>query len=81
MAEVGIRDAKMHRSPLLRRAAMGEEIVITNRVPVARLVRIPMKNARRGLGIFTGRFKVPDNFDASLPDDLLVAFEGKPVKL
>ncbi|MDQ6773106.1 MAG: type II toxin-antitoxin system prevent-host-death family antitoxin [Candidatus Dormibacteraeota bacterium] len=75
MAEVGVHEAKTHLSELLRRVATGEEIVIMRgRVPVARLVRAAPLRPRL-LGVDEGRFVVPDDFDAPLPDDLLAEFE------
>jgi len=78
MKQVNIREARTRFSRLLRRVAAGEEITITNRgVPVARLVPVPPKKAQRVLGIYSGQFSVPDDFDAPLPDEILDAFEGK----
>jgi antitoxin (DNA-binding transcriptional repressor) of toxin-antitoxin stability system len=55
--------------------AAGEEVVITRRgEAVASLVPVHRSSARR-LGVDRGRFTVPDDFDAPLPDDLLAAFE------
>jgi prevent-host-death family protein len=78
MKEVNTHEAKTHLSRLLRRAAAGEEITIANRgVPVARLVPVRGKDAGRKLGMYEGKFVVPDDFDAPLPDEILDAFEGK----
>ncbi|MDQ3662681.1 MAG: type II toxin-antitoxin system Phd/YefM family antitoxin [Actinomycetota bacterium] len=75
MTEVGVHEAKTHLSRLLRRVAVGEEIVIARGgKPVARLVPIERGGARR-LGMDEGLFKVPDDFDAPLPEDLQTAFE------
>ncbi len=75
MAEVGVHEAKTTLSRLLRRVAAGEEIVITRgREPVARLVPVG-EQPSRGLGMDSGRFAVPDDFDAALPDELLAHFE------
>lgn len=72
---VGVHEAKTQLSQLLRRVAAGEEIVITRRGrEVARLVP-PARRARRRLGFDRGRFAVPDDFDAPLPDESLDAFE------
>ena len=72
---VGVHEAKTHLSRLLEDVAAGEEVVITRRgEDVARLVPARRSAARR-LGIDRGRFAVPDDFDAPLPDDLLGAFE------
>ncbi|HKW61031.1 MAG TPA: type II toxin-antitoxin system Phd/YefM family antitoxin [Candidatus Acidoferrum sp.] len=83
MKEVNTYEAKTQLSRLLRRVAAGEEITIANRgVPVARLVPArPGKGARRELGVDRGKFVVPDDFDAPLPDEILDAFEGKEKRL
>lgn len=73
-AVVGVHEAKTHLSRLLERVAAGEEITITNRgVAVARLVR-PVGEGARRFGVDRGRFDVPDDFDAPLPDEVLDAF-------
>ena len=78
MKAVNTHEAKTQFSRLLRRVAAGEEITIANRgVPVARLIPIPGKRASRKLGKFRGKFVVPDDFDAPLPEEVLDAFEGK----
>lgn len=76
MTSVGIHQAKTHLSELLRRVATGEEIVIMRgREPVARLVPVQPPTDRRRLGMDKGVYAVPDDFDAPLPDDVLVAFQ------
>jgi len=75
-AEVNVHEAKTHLSRLLRRVLSGEEIVIARSgVPVARLVPIEPR-ARRVFGVDRGRFEVPDDFDAPLPEEVLRDFEG-----
>lgn len=75
-SEVNVRDAKTHLSRLLRRVAAGEEIVIVRAgVPVARLVAVASRDERR-FGIDRGRFEVPEDFDAPLPDGVRRDFEG-----
>ncbi|HEY6319305.1 MAG TPA: type II toxin-antitoxin system Phd/YefM family antitoxin [Acidimicrobiia bacterium] len=75
MVEVGVHEAKTHLSRLLQRVAAGDEIVITRSGrPVAKLVRVD--RAARVLGRDEGRFEVPDDFDAPLPDAELEAFEA-----
>ncbi len=72
---VGVHEAKTHFSRLLERVAGGEEILITRRgEEVARLVGVHRTAARR-LGIDRGRFTVPDDFDAPLPEEALESFE------
>jgi prevent-host-death family protein len=76
MTEVGIREAKTHLSRLLRRVVAGEEVVITKGgKAIARLV--PVRQAvSRELGRDRGRFEVPEDFDAPLPEEILREFEG-----
>ena len=78
MTQVNIHEAKTHLSRLLERAAAGEEIVIAKAGrPIARLTPIgPGAEGRRVLGKDAGLFEVPDDFDASLPDDVLESFES-----
>jgi prevent-host-death family protein len=79
MKQVNIHEAKTQFSRLLRRVAAGEEITIANRgVPVARLVPIPTTKPMRKLGIYGDTIKIPNDFDAPLPDEILDLFEGQP---
>jgi prevent-host-death family protein len=72
---VGVHEAKTHLSRLLEDVAAGEEVVITRRgEEVASLVPVRRSSARQ-FGTDRGRFVVPDDFDAPLPDELLDAFE------
>jgi prevent-host-death family protein len=79
--EVNIHQAKTHLSRLLQRVAGGEEITIARAgVPVARLVAVEPPRTPRPLGMDSGRFKVPEDFDAPLPDEVLALFEGEKPK-
>jgi prevent-host-death family protein len=72
---VGVHEAKTHLSRLLEEVAAGAEVTITRRgEAVASLVPVSPRAPRR-LGIDRGRFVVPDDFDAPLPDEVLAAFE------
>jgi prevent-host-death family protein len=72
---VGVHEAKTHLSRLLADVAVGEEVTITRRgEPIARLVP-PEVRPRRTFGKDRGRFVVPDDFDAPLPDELLDLFD------
>ena len=76
-----VTEAKAEFSKLLQHVAAGEEITITKRgAPVARLVPVETKKGKRRLGFYKGKFTVPDDFDAPLPDEILDAFEGKANK-
>lgn len=74
---VNIHEAKTHFSRLVERVERGEEIVIARGgKPVARLV--PLSAGPRVFGRMRGRIRVPDDFDAPLPQDVLVELTGAP---
>jgi prevent-host-death family protein len=76
MVEVNVHEAKTHLSRLLLRVAGGEEIVIARAgKPIARLVPIEPRTRRR-IGQDDGLFKIPDDFDAPLPDEVLALFQS-----
>jgi prevent-host-death family protein len=79
MSTVNIHAAKTHLSRLVEQAAAGEEIIIAKSgTPLAKLGPLgPANRKKRRLGILAGRLKVPTNFDAPLPSDILDAFEGR----
>lgn len=76
MRKVNVHEAKTHLSRLVDEVAEGEEIVIAKAgKPMARLV--PVRRKARELGWLEGKLRVPDDFDAPLPEDTLAAFEGE----
>lgn len=76
MPTVNVHEAKTQLSRLLEAAEAGEDIVIARAGrPVVRLV--PVRQARRKLGLMQGRFKVPEDFDAPLDERMLDLFEGR----
>jgi prevent-host-death family protein len=76
MIQVNIHEAKTHLSRLLAKVAEGEDVIIANAgTPVARLSAYQDKR-KRVLGRDRGLFKIPDDFDAPLPDDVLDSFEA-----
>jgi prevent-host-death family protein len=79
MIEVNVHEAKTHLSRLLARVAAGEEVILARAgKPIARLVPFRTLKGERPLGIDKGRYQVPDDFDAGIPEELLGAFEGEP---
>lgn len=75
MKTVNIHEAKTHLSSLLKRVESGEEIVIANAGrPVARVVAFVEPGLKRILGAERGKFTVPEDFDAPLPDEILDDF-------
>ena len=75
METVNIDRAKTNLSELLSRVELGEEIIISNRgIPIAKLVPFcTSSNRRDSLGVDRGRFIVPEDFNAPLPEEILVA--------
>jgi antitoxin (DNA-binding transcriptional repressor) of toxin-antitoxin stability system len=77
-ATANIYEAKTQLSRLIDRAAAGEDIVISrNGKPVARLCRLGSAPRVVEFGVLKGRIEVAPDFDASLPEDTLAAFEGQ----
>jgi prevent-host-death family protein len=79
MNTFNIHEAKTHFSKLVDRAAAGEELIIAKAgKPVAKLVSLsPTASLKpRKLGIFEGKYEIPDDFDAPLPDEILAEFYG-----
>jgi antitoxin (DNA-binding transcriptional repressor) of toxin-antitoxin stability system len=77
---VSVTVDEMQRDPLkyLRQVEAGETIVIVQAdTAIAELRPIASSKQLRPFGLCAGEFTVPDDFDASLPEDLLSAFEGK----
>lgn len=82
---VNRREAEQQFSQLLSQVLQGEEIAIfSDGEEMARLVPSSTNkleslsiSKKRVPGIDKGRFVVPDDFDDSLPEDILDAFEGE----
>jgi prevent-host-death family protein len=78
MKKVNIYEAKTQLSRLVEEAASGRDIVIARAGrPVARLTRLAGAEKRRRLGVLDGRFRIPDDFNKPLPDEVRHAFEGE----
>jgi prevent-host-death family protein len=69
--EVNIDEAKTQLSRLIKRAALGEEIIILNAgKPTAKLVAITPCPRKFKLGSAKGEFVVPDGFNDPLPKEI-----------
>jgi prevent-host-death family protein len=78
MQTVNIHHAKTHLSRLVDEAARGQEIVIARAgKPVARLVPLAIAPPKKRFGLLKGKLRVPEQFNAPLPDEVLDAFEGR----
>ena len=77
MRKVNIHEAKTHFSRYVEEAAQGKEIIIAKAgKPLARIVPLVAIKAPRKLGLLNGKARIPDDFNAPLPDDVLAGFLG-----
>ncbi|KPH79103.1 type II toxin-antitoxin system Phd/YefM family antitoxin [Bosea vaviloviae] len=77
MKTVNIHAAKTHLSRLVDDVAAGGEVIIAKHgKPMARLVPLEPVRPKRQLGLLAGQCKIPEDFDAPLPDDVLKSFLG-----
>lgn len=80
MTTVNIHEAKTHLSRLVDRAAKGETVTIAKAgKPMAKIVPIeqPKVETSRRLGFLAGQFRVPDDFDGMLEDEISEMFNGR----
>ena len=76
MRIVDIHEAKTNFSELIDAVLHGHEILIAMAgKPIAKLGPIGQKASVR-FGVLKGKIKIAEDFDASLPNDLLEDFEG-----
>lgn len=79
MIQATMFEAKTRLSELVRKAQLGEKVILTNgrdRTPVAEIVALaPLQ--KRPLGLFAvPGFKIPEDFD-ELPEDELRLWNGE----
>lgn len=78
MESVNIYEAKTKLSQLVDLASSGTDIVIARAgKPVALLTSLKKEKRPYRLGLLEGKGWIADDFDGSLPDDLLAQFEGR----
>lgn len=69
MGHYNIHEAKAQLSALIKKAVMGEEIIIAKRnLPVAKLTAIKRLKGRRRPGSAKGQVWIAPDFDAPLED-------------
>jgi antitoxin (DNA-binding transcriptional repressor) of toxin-antitoxin stability system len=78
MIRINIYEARTHLSRYLAKLKAGETLVLCRRnVPIAEIRSIPSARAKsRPFGLAKGLFKVPDDFNAPLPENELRHWEG-----
>jgi antitoxin (DNA-binding transcriptional repressor) of toxin-antitoxin stability system len=78
MKQVNIHQAKSELSTLVERAEAGEEFVSARAgKPAAKLGPLSRARGQRRVGLLDGKFRIPDDFNAPLPDSVIRAFEGR----
>jgi prevent-host-death family protein len=79
MIKVNIHQAKTHLSEYLEKVVAGETIILCKRnEPIAEIRPIPKPvKAKRVIGLYKGKFTVPDEFFEPLPDEILAYFDGR----
>jgi prevent-host-death family protein len=78
MHTVNIHHAKTHLSRLVDEVAAGGEVIIAKAGrPVARLVPLAESPRPKRFGLLKGRIRVPADFNAPLPDDVLALFDAR----
>jgi prevent-host-death family protein len=82
MRQVNIHEAKTHLSRLVEEAAKGDGFIIAKAgKPMVRVVSIeaaPVDVSKR-IGFAKGKYKVPDDFDTMLAEDIRAMFEDGPL--
>jgi len=75
---IPMHQAKSTLSQLVQRAVAGETVLIgPNGRAVAKLTALDAPaTPKRRLGLLKGKLKIPEDFDAPLPKDVVADFEG-----
>ena len=86
MSQIEIDDRGASLRDLVERAEAGEDVTLTrDGRTVARIVALAADDSgkpdkgRRQLGRLAGKWTVPDDFDAPLPDEVLALFYEGPI--
>ena len=78
MRTINIDQAKTHLSKLVEEVHQGKEVIIAKAgKPMARLVPMRRSRKRRRMGLLAGKFSVPADFDAPLPEEVIALFAGR----
>jgi prevent-host-death family protein len=78
MNTINIYEAKTRLSQLVDKAAAGEDVIVSrNGKPLARITQLTSAKRTVRFGLLKGKFRIADDFDAPLPDDVLAGFEGR----
>ncbi len=74
---INIHEAKTHLSRIVDEVAAGKEFILAKAGrAMARIVPLEPKPQKKKFGRLKGKFTVPVDFNAPLPEDELAGFEG-----
>lgn len=75
---INIYEAKTRLSQLVDQAAAGHDVVVGRHgKPLVRITRLQEAKPHIKFGALKGRLRVPADFDAPLPAEVLAEFEGR----
>lgn len=79
MTRVGVSEVTRNLPAYLRRVEAGEQFLVLRKGKPVAEIKPTAKSAQRlrPYALCAGEFIVPDDFDASLPEDIIEAFEGR----
>ena len=77
MEQVNIYEAKTYFSKYVEKAESGEDVIIArDGKQVARLTAITPRKRAIQFGVLKGKVRLADDFDRTLPAEVLAGFEG-----
>jgi antitoxin (DNA-binding transcriptional repressor) of toxin-antitoxin stability system len=78
MVQVSVEDIQRDLAAYLQRVEVGETVVIVRAGRAVAEIKPVASGTKqlRPFGLCAGKFIVPQDFDAPLPEDILKAFEG-----
>lgn len=78
METINIHEAKTHLSRIVESVAAGSEVVIAKAgKPMVRMIPLDSGKPSIRFGVLKGKIRVPEDFDAPLPADVLASFAGE----
>jgi prevent-host-death family protein len=77
MDTINIHEAKTHLSRIVEEVAAGAEVFIAKAgKPMVKMSPITAGKPAIRFGVLKGKIRVPEDFDAPLPADVLASFAG-----
>ncbi|MBS3896363.1 type II toxin-antitoxin system Phd/YefM family antitoxin [Silanimonas sp.] len=77
METINIHEAKTHLSRIVEQVAAGRDVLIAKAgKPMVKMVPIATGKTVIRFGVLKGTIRVPEDFDAPLPENVLANFGG-----